>query len=377
MDNPTPEILASAGEAEDVTIQLHPNGDAVLVVRAGSTKRFLVSSQILQLASKYFNSLFSGPWTESQATQRGECPHIPLKDDDPDAMEIILSILHFRSSETYESLEPEMLAKVARHSDKYQCNLPLRPWISQWVRNVREPSNVEEHGLLLTAAYLFGFPEHFQEISSTAIRNVPAGFDTAWANHDIISFLPQEIKGECRNYAGTTCANPLSDELEAQIWTTVRDIRSQVESVEGFLRGTSRGYMMQRQLCLPCGRLHPATAKRCHPCSNAMLYPEICTSQARIAEYFEILGRSLLWPTDIAFRTYTISSLAATIKGMVDDRRHRCDGDLHCPLKKQVKRLGKRVEQIVEEIRGIRLGASSVTGDDGEGSDEMELPEEP
>lgn len=121
------------------------------------TKRFLVSSEILQLASPYFGKMFSSSFVEGQAVANKDgdgdrkCPEVSLQEDDPEAMEIILSILHYRFLESYQRLEPEKLAMVALHSDKYRCNNSLQPWINKWVTTIRQLETVEEYGLLLTA----------------------------------------------------------------------------------------------------------------------------------------------------------------------------------------------------------------------------------
>lgn len=91
------------------------------------------------------------------------------------------------------------LAKVARQNDKYQCSLALRPWIYQWVRNIGELSGTEECGTFLTAAYLFGIPELLKEASISVIRSVPANFEAAWADYEIISFLPRHVIGRYSN----------------------------------------------------------------------------------------------------------------------------------------------------------------------------------
>lgn len=95
MDDSRSSSLITPEEVSDVTIALHQKGDAALVIHAASTKRFLVSSNVLRLTSRYFESLFSSSFAEGQAVQDGKCPDIKLEDDDPDAMKIILSILHY------------------------------------------------------------------------------------------------------------------------------------------------------------------------------------------------------------------------------------------------------------------------------------------
>ncbi|OAQ58906.1 hypothetical protein VFPPC_16937 [Pochonia chlamydosporia 170] len=145
--------------------------------------------------------MFSSSFVEGRAVANKDedgdrkYPEVSLQEDDPEAMEIILSILHYRFLDSYQRLEPEMLAIVALHSDKYRCNNSLQPWINKRVTTVRQLETVEEYGLLLTATYLFGIPEHFQFASISAIRHVPQSFEEVWSQHDTISLLPQEVNG--------------------------------------------------------------------------------------------------------------------------------------------------------------------------------------
>lgn len=206
MDSTSPTTSVPEDQQNDTgCLHLQPRGDVILVVGGATTeltKRFLVSSEILQLASPYFGKMFSSSFVEGRAVANKDedgdrkCPEVSLQEDDPEAMEIILSILHYRFLDSYQRLEPEMLAIVALHSDKYRCNNSLQPWINKWVTTIRQLETVEEYGLLLTATHLFGIPEHFQSASVSAIRHVPQSFEEVWSQHDIISLLPQEVRGE-------------------------------------------------------------------------------------------------------------------------------------------------------------------------------------
>jgi hypothetical protein len=186
------------GAFETESLTLHPNGDAVLVVpgrNASPTKEFLVSSGVLSVASDYFESLFSPGFNEGSETQRGNCPRIPLEGDDPEAMQVILSILHFQNHTRYEALEPRELAAIAVQSDKYDCARALKPWISVWLA-VDGNQKAEDLGLLLSAAYFFRAPGALKQISSLAIRQVGLDIVSSWADQEITALLPPELTGE-------------------------------------------------------------------------------------------------------------------------------------------------------------------------------------
>lgn len=160
---------AAAAEPQTTTVELFKNGDAALVV---GNKRFIVSSEILKITSDYFKALFSPFFREGQAALNGDCSDIVLHDDDPDAMEIILSILHYHSLDTYRILSTDILLKVAQHCDKYQCKVPLQAWASQWMQGVIDTDTEPEYAPLLLAAYIFRSGKAFEEMSKHAIRNL-------------------------------------------------------------------------------------------------------------------------------------------------------------------------------------------------------------
>jgi hypothetical protein len=175
----------SSKAAKDVQqVRLHPEADAILVVQGDTAselprKELLVSSEVLMAASDYFRALFRSGFKEGVETRREDCPTIVMAEDDPKAMHILLSILHYRDLEVYDSLHPETLATVAICSDKYDCTRALRPWISQWLPHETEASNADEAGLLLVAAYYFRSPERFKHICARRVRHARTDFASA------------------------------------------------------------------------------------------------------------------------------------------------------------------------------------------------------
>ncbi len=108
MDTNKSEPILQAEEAFQVeTVRLHPEADATLVVHGDATsairKEFLVSSSVLSVTSDYFKALFRSGFKEGLETQRGDYPTIFMGEDDPEAMEAILSLLHYRNLEVYDN----------------------------------------------------------------------------------------------------------------------------------------------------------------------------------------------------------------------------------------------------------------------------------
>ncbi|KAJ9129977.1 hypothetical protein NKR23_g12398 [Pleurostoma richardsiae] len=71
----------------------------------------------------------------------------------------------------------------------------LRPWISQWFGRIRGGSSTDDLALLLVAAYFFRASEHFKSVSARVVRQANANLSSIWASHDMMAFLPQELKG--------------------------------------------------------------------------------------------------------------------------------------------------------------------------------------
>lgn len=83
--------------------------------------RMLVSGKHLELASSYFEKMFSGPFTEAKADHSG-LRRVTATDWDPEAFNIMLTIIHGYHRDIPRSLDLEMLAKLAMIVDYYECH---------------------------------------------------------------------------------------------------------------------------------------------------------------------------------------------------------------------------------------------------------------
>lgn len=175
--------------------ELDLDGNVVLVVEGESlcAKKFLVSSKVLGLASPVFAALFSRNFSEGNRIIEGNRPEIMLKDDDPETMRQILRTLHFK--DPGDKTDPKMLAVLAIHCDKYACTEPLRPWVKVWSTGICADNPGRDYGYLLLAAHFFRLQELFTSVSAMAIRGLISGALLMWETDELLSLLPEQIKG--------------------------------------------------------------------------------------------------------------------------------------------------------------------------------------
>ncbi|KAI2612176.1 uncharacterized protein GGS25DRAFT_474095 [Hypoxylon fragiforme] len=100
--------------------------------------RFLLSSKHLSLASDYFKRMFRSPWKESSADLSTGYHHVDAKDWDPDALLILMQILHCQNAAVPTSVDLEMLAKLAVLVDYYRCHDATTIWVKTWIPNVKD-----------------------------------------------------------------------------------------------------------------------------------------------------------------------------------------------------------------------------------------------
>ena len=136
----------------------------------------------------------------------------------------------------------------------------------------------------------------------------------------------------------------------------------ELQGVEARLRIDDQCYAMTTmRLCMSCGRKHPGTAKKCHPCKSSTLYHEHCTTQSRIAEYFAVMSRSHLWPSVAPFKQCSVYDLVGRFASARKDRKHTCDAGSQCPLHRELESLYERVKGIVDHAKGVRLDRQAET----------------
>ncbi|RYC78626.1 hypothetical protein BFJ63_vAg18500 [Fusarium oxysporum f. sp. narcissi] len=98
--------------------------------------RMLVSGKHLELASSYFKKMFSGPFTEGKADHAG-LRRVTATDWDPEAFNIVLTIMHGYHRDVPRLLGLEMLAKLAMIVDYYECHEIIELYADIWLERLK------------------------------------------------------------------------------------------------------------------------------------------------------------------------------------------------------------------------------------------------
>ncbi|KAK1636136.1 hypothetical protein BDP81DRAFT_461479 [Colletotrichum phormii] len=320
--------MADIEMADESIIELHPSWDAALIVSHNNTrKKFLVSSHILRVASRYFDSLLASKFEEGAKTQSGLKPDITLHDDNPEAMEMILSILHYKYQDKWYTLSARMVSVVAMHCDKYDCAASLRPWVNQWLANFGQVERGDV-GYLLVATASLGEAAKFQKMSKAAVLQLPMNFDfKAWSEDEVLSALPD----------GETIIDLDQNQSEIGLMDTSRCSKC--------LRIYKRHQNTHCPKCPPLSGQHPGVGD----------FPVVCSSETRVAECTRMFTKLQLYPNEKAWREGTVAEIAHRFNIIRETSTHRCDFDQRCPLKKRLVELDDAVVEVIDGIRGWKL----------------------
>jgi hypothetical protein len=130
-----------------------------------------------------------GPnFSEGQVGDSDNAKTIPLPEDDADALCIIFCIMHGRTENIPDPLDPDMVLRVSCMADKYDCTLCMRYPIKSWME-VDDSITWDQRWKLLAAAYFFrnesGFKKHSNEFI-TGYNDTYVTFLTSEAFQDSI-----------------------------------------------------------------------------------------------------------------------------------------------------------------------------------------------
>ena len=163
----------------------------------GTSANLLVSSEVLSLTSPVFAALLSPKFLEGNNIRCGVFPAIELHDDDPAAITLICSILHYRYDSVPTQLEAEQLGQIAILCDKYECSKSLQPWSEKWLSS-SYGAQFSDLGHLLLATYMLNDPIHFADFSAELIRDVEPFPGTRFTSRPLERFSSPERAFEIR-----------------------------------------------------------------------------------------------------------------------------------------------------------------------------------
>jgi hypothetical protein len=154
----TQEKLTSA-----VNVDIAENGNVVLIV-GPEERRLRVSASSLANVSKIFHTMFGPHFSEGQ--DLGDISSGPkevyMPEDNPDAIEIICSIMHSRS--ILQEVGPDLMLRIAIAADKFDCSIVLQHASMLWL-DPKKSENLVELAHLMAASYLLNNSKAFSQVT--------------------------------------------------------------------------------------------------------------------------------------------------------------------------------------------------------------------
>ncbi|KAJ0421384.1 hypothetical protein BJY00DRAFT_311996 [Aspergillus carlsbadensis] len=166
----TPDSANAADETELEVVKPPPVDEV----------RFRVSSAHLMLGSPYFKSSLTGPWREAEALRAHEPIEMHCLSWDTEAMLIFLRILHAQPWKLPDTVETELLAKLAVVADYYGCQRLVKYYATEWIAPVDMEGPVEGMRALYLGLWISWFFRHshnFMAYSSLIIQHAKTAVD--------------------------------------------------------------------------------------------------------------------------------------------------------------------------------------------------------
>ncbi|GKT63359.1 nuclear pore protein [Colletotrichum tofieldiae] len=126
--------LSDSANSISQEIQVDPDGDLVLCAgqQTGEPeKSFRVCASALRRSSQVWKKMLFGPFKESKPAFGTWLVHLP--DDDPDALGILLNIIHANFPLVPTTPNLAELYEVFRMANKYDMIPALKPWANAWL----------------------------------------------------------------------------------------------------------------------------------------------------------------------------------------------------------------------------------------------------
>ncbi|PVH85234.1 hypothetical protein DL98DRAFT_409677 [Cadophora sp. DSE1049] len=165
------------------TLIFDPEGDLILILPCTATEvsdvRMQVSSKHLAMASPVFKAMLAHGFAEGEALRTQGKVEIPLPDDDPEAMAVLLDIIHGRSRRVPREVSVTQLALLAIVIDKYHSHEVAEVYSDIWLHHfkdeyddfiINDESDLSMQLMWLTISWVFGNNTIFNMATANLIR---------------------------------------------------------------------------------------------------------------------------------------------------------------------------------------------------------------
>lgn len=146
-----------------VNVDIAENGNVVLIV-GPEERRLRVSASSLANVSKVFHTMFGPHFSEGQDLNdiSSGPKEVHMPEDNPEAIEIICSIMHFRS--ILQEVGPDLMLDIAIAADKFDCSVVLQHASILWL-DPKKSKNLVELARLMAASYLLDNSKAFSQVT--------------------------------------------------------------------------------------------------------------------------------------------------------------------------------------------------------------------
>jgi len=146
--------------------------DQTAVGIANKSMRIQVSSKHLMLASAYFKRSLGSKLEEGHTLRSQGYMEISMDGQQPEAMLIVMNIIHGRTRQVPFSIDVDMLTRIAVLVDYLECHEAVEPYACRWVGNLERyiPRNYSRELVQwICISLVFDEKELVEEITRTAL----------------------------------------------------------------------------------------------------------------------------------------------------------------------------------------------------------------
>ena len=104
-----------------------------------------------------------------------------MNDEDPEAMLIVMNIIHGRTRQVPRRVDLDMLTKIAVLVDYLECHEAIEPFSDMWIDHLKKKIAVNYSRALiqwLCISYIFRKETQFKAVTRTAIRHIKGPMQT-------------------------------------------------------------------------------------------------------------------------------------------------------------------------------------------------------
>jgi hypothetical protein len=176
------------------------NADISMLVKSSWLQEYTikVSSHAMSLANPMFKMLID----RLSKLNSISLTKLDLRDDNWDALCILLKIVHFQFDSLPDEVSFPTLVHLSKLCDQYDCVKLAQPWVRSWANEEKFKLLKTGHEEWLTIAWVFGRTRTFEKLANELILTIQVSTFGYALNHKsspFPTFLPLDIMGKFKN----------------------------------------------------------------------------------------------------------------------------------------------------------------------------------